>query len=366
MLAVALLSFGALVWAVFLLGERCFSWPVGALAAFVVATREPFLSQGVRAYVDIPFLALVVSAAVLEVAPRRGAARRCWCCWPGRAAAPEAWLSAVAYWLYLAPGLDRPRAVRARRAGLAAPVLWALSDLAITGEPFHSLTSTRDTAETLGRPRGILKVPEILPRRLGEILRWVPLIGGTAGFFAALHVARRRAIGAGRARGAERDRVRADRASRACRCWAATCCCRRRCCAIFFAFAALGWLGLARGRPAPRWLVGAAVLLVAFVGLDRLPPADRLDRLRDGIQLRGGIQDDLRELARDDRRERADRACGPIYVPNHRPVPMLAWYLDRDPDEIVSAQLAARVGRLRRPGQPQSSGTSSCSTRATR
>ena len=48
------------------------------LAAFVVATRVPFLSQGVRAYVDIPFLALVVLAAVLEVrasAPRLAGAR---------------------------------------------------------------------------------------------------------------------------------------------------------------------------------------------------------------------------------------------------------------------------------------------------
>ena len=73
MLAVALLSFGVLLWAIFRLGQVAFAWPVGLLAALVVATRVPFLSQGVRAYVDIPFLALVVLAAVLEVQrPRRG------------------------------------------------------------------------------------------------------------------------------------------------------------------------------------------------------------------------------------------------------------------------------------------------------
>ena len=28
-----------------------------------------------------------------------------------------------------------------------------------------------------------------------------------------------------------------------------------------------------------------------------------------------------------------------MYVPNHRPVPILAWYLDRPPDRFESAQL---------------------------
>ena len=33
------------------------------------------------------------------------------------------------------------------------------------------------------------------------------------------------------------------------------------------------------------------------------------------------------------------RACGPVAVPNHRPVPLLALWLDRPPAEIRSAQL---------------------------
>src|SRR3954451_15511623 len=71
MLLLAMLAFGALVWGVYLLGAQCFGWAAGALAAFVVATREPFISQGVRAYVDVPFLALVVAAAVLEARRER-------------------------------------------------------------------------------------------------------------------------------------------------------------------------------------------------------------------------------------------------------------------------------------------------------
>src|SRR2546426_4900412 len=194
MLALAMLSFGALVWGVFRLGQAVFCWPVGALAALVVATRVPFLSQATRAYVDIPFLALIVLAALLEVRqPRRG--------WPVLALLalagllrPEAWLLSVAYWLYLAPALERGPRLRAAALVLAAPVIWALSDLAISGDLLHSLSGTRDTAETLGRPRGIAHVPSIMPRRLGEILRLPALVGGTAGFVLALWLARTGAL----------------------------------------------------------------------------------------------------------------------------------------------------------------------------
>jgi hypothetical protein len=338
MLAVALVSFGALVWAVFRLGERCFSWPVGALAAFVVATREPFLSQGARAYVDIPFLALVAIAAVLEAGrARRGTSVLVLLALAGLLR-PEAWLLAAAYWLYLAPRLDTAGRVRLGALAAAAPILWALSDLAITGNPVHSLTATRDTAETLGRPRGILNVPEIMPRRLGEILRWVPLLGGTAGFFAGLYLERRRSmipaalcvlsgIGfviIGLSGLSLLGRYLLLPAAML---------------AIFFGFASLWWLELPRGRLRSRWTIAAVVLLVAFVGSTATHQRDKLDSLRDGIQLRGAIQDDLRDLVRDQPTASLLERCEPVYVPNHRPVPVLAYYLDRDPAEIVSAQL---------------------------
>jgi hypothetical protein len=352
MLALSLLSFGVLVWAVFLLGERCFSWPVGALAAFVVATREPFLSEGARAYVDIPFLAFVVTAAVLEAGrARRGVPVLVLLALAGLLR-PEAWLLSVAYWAYLARGAGTPERVRFGALALAAPFLWAVSDLAVTGDALHSLTATRDTAETLGRPRGILKVPEILPRRLGEILRWVPLIGGTAGFFAGLYLERRRsAIPAalcvlsglafvliGLAGLSLLGRYLLLPAAML---------------AIFFGFASLWWLRLEPGKLRRRWTLAAAVLLVAFAGSTWSHQRDRLDSLRDGIQLRGRIQDDLRELAQSGPSAALLERCTPIYVPNHRPVPILAYYLDRNPDEIVSAQLERpRSGVFVAPANP--------------
>jgi hypothetical protein len=338
LLAIAMVSFGVLVWAIFLLGRECFSWPVGALAAFTVATREPFLSQGTRAYVDVPFLALVVIAALMEVRKRRRGAPVLIMLALAGLLRPEAWLLSVVYWIYLAPTLDRRARLWLGALALAAPFIWALSDLLITGNPVHSLTATRDTAETLGRPKGVWKVPEILPRRIGEILRWVPLIGGTAGFFLGLRYARERSIVPaalcvlgglgfvliGIAGLSLLGRYLFLPAAML---------------AIFFGFASLWWLELPRGMLRTRWTVGAAILLVAFVGSTATHQMDKLDSLRDGIQLRGRIQDDLRDVANDAPTASLLEHCTPIYVPNHRPVPILAYYLDRRPNEIVSAQL---------------------------
>ena len=68
-----------------------------------VLTRFDFPFLAARGYIDIPYLALVVWAAVLELrsaAPRR---RRCSCCSRSPAMLrPEAWLLAGLYWLWVA------------------------------------------------------------------------------------------------------------------------------------------------------------------------------------------------------------------------------------------------------------------------
>ena len=342
MLALAMFAFGVLVWGLFLLGRDCFGPAAGVLAAFVIATRDPFLSQAVRAYVDIPFLAFVISAAVLEVRrPKRGLPVLVLLGLAGLLR-PEAWLLGGAYWLYVARDLPQERAAWLAVVAAAPAFLWALSDLAVTGDPFHSLTFTRDTAETLGRPKGIENVPEIMPRRLGEILRWVPLVGGTAGFFLALRFARERAlvpaalallgglafVAIGIAGLSLLGRYLFLPAAML---------------AVFFGYAAFGWRELPRERIRAVWIGGAAVLLIAFVGSTISHQTDRLERLRDGIQLRGAIQDDLRDLTREDVAEPLLERCTPVYVPNHRPVPILAWYLDRAPADFVSAQLERPV-----------------------
>src|SRR3954451_13896118 len=71
MLALVLLAVGALVVGVFRLGQVSYAWPVGLLAALIVVTRQPILNFGIRGYVDLPTIALIVWAAVLEARRKR-------------------------------------------------------------------------------------------------------------------------------------------------------------------------------------------------------------------------------------------------------------------------------------------------------
>ena len=72
-------------WVVYRLGSLWFGRAAGALAALILLTRVPMLSYGVRAYVDMPYLLLVLCAVLVEVAPARAGLRRparpCSRCW---------------------------------------------------------------------------------------------------------------------------------------------------------------------------------------------------------------------------------------------------------------------------------------------
>src|SRR5436190_21440581 len=159
MLGVVLFAIGWLVVGIYRLGRESFAWPVGLLAAAIFITRVPPLNFGIRGYVDLPAIALIVWAAVLEVRrPRRG--------WPvflllglaGRLR-PEAWLYLGAYWLWMFPACDWPARVRYALMALAAPVIWMVSDLVVTGDALWSLRGTHDLAGQLKRPTGIENVP---------------------------------------------------------------------------------------------------------------------------------------------------------------------------------------------------------------
>jgi hypothetical protein len=63
---ICVLSLVALAWGTFRVGEACFGlWPALAGAAFV-GSSFAFLLYAARAYVDVPFLALVLWAAAME------------------------------------------------------------------------------------------------------------------------------------------------------------------------------------------------------------------------------------------------------------------------------------------------------------
>ena len=376
--ALGFLALSACGWVIYRLGAEWFGRAAGALAALIFLTRVPVLSYGVRAYVDLPYLLLVLSALLVE-SRHRGARR------PGGAPVlallalagllrPEAWAFSGLYWLYLMDLMPRgraaqrrersarARAVATRRGGAprgeiarltllaaSAPLVWVLSDLAITGDPLWSLTNTRHTAETLDRVTGIANVPEYIPRRIGEILRPPVLVGRRA---------RRRAVAAVAAppraarrarRRARRGRVRRVRLRRPAHQHPLRVPRRRRSCASSAAPAPSAGCACraairagAGGWPAARSCC-VALLAYAPVAVPLGPP--ELGKLA----RQHSIEDDLLALVDD---HAINLRCGPVGVPNHAPVPLLALYLKTSPAQHRQPRSRPhRLRRLRRPGQ---------------
>jgi hypothetical protein len=344
--ALGFLALAACGWVVYELGARWFGRAAGALAALVLLTRVPVISYGVRAYVDLPYMLLLLWALLVEVRrPRAGAPVLALLALAGLLR-PEAWAFSGIYWIYLvgSPAGAReaggtPGAPRTRRElvtltllAAAAPLIWTLSDLLITGEPLWSLTNTRHTASTLHRVRGLANVPEYIPRRIGEILRPPVLVGAALGGVLSLLWLRRRAV-PGAVAGVLAVLVFAVFAAlglpintRYAFLTAAILC-------IFFGAGVFGWTRLQREDPRRRWwMAGGALVLVALLAY--APSQYRsAHRELDNLARRHSIEGDLLALV-DDRS--IGLRCGPVGVPNHAPVPLLALYLKTSPARIVS------------------------------
>ena len=364
--ALGFLALAACGWAVYALGALWFGRAAGAVAALVLLTRVPILSYGVRAYVDVPYLLLVLCAVLVEA--RRRAAGRAPAGAPVLALLglagllrPEAWAFSGLYWVYLVVYERRGPAATghagARRDGdgartaqpaprsrrelawlallaAAAPLVWVISDLAITGDALWSLTNTRHTARTLDRVTGIANVPEYIPRRIGEILRPPVLVGAALGGVLSLWWLRRRAI-PGAVAGVVAVVVFAAVAAaglpintRYAFLTAAILC-------VFCGAGVFGWTRLDPGDARRRWwIAGGALVLAALVAFT---PAQVKSAHREMGKLSNqqSIQNDLLALVDDGA---VNLRCGPVGVPNHAPVPLLALYLHASPARIVSAQ----------------------------
>ncbi|MEA2132051.1 MAG: hypothetical protein QOJ85_4942 [Solirubrobacteraceae bacterium] len=338
MLAIVLFAIGWIAVGLYRLGRGAFAWPVGVLAAVIFATRVPPLNFGIRGYVDLPAIAFVVWAVVLEARrPRRG--------WPvlvllGLAGLlrPEAWLFIAAYWLWLFPARGWRERIGLALLAAAAPAIWLLSDLAVTGDALWSLHGTHDLAGQLKRPTGLGNVPKLMPRRLGEIMRLPELIASVLGFAGALLWMRRRALlpaGVLVLNGVAylvlavaglpllgRYLFLAGAML-----------------SLFAAVAVFGWTALPEAdRLRGLWRIGGLVALAAILLF--LPnQVDRLTTLRDDIAARQRVDADLHELVGTRRVRGALGRCGTLYVPNHRTVPQLAYWTGRGPAAIVSAKL---------------------------
>lgn len=320
---IAFLSLGALGWVTYELGAHWFGPLAGLLAAVLILTRIPVLSFGVRAYFDIPYVALALGAILAEA---RGKDPRLVLGLLGLAGLlrPEAWGFAIVYTAYKRDPRLIPYAV-------AAPVIWMLHDLLLTGNPLHSLTDTQDNAKDLQRITGLDDVPLTVPRRLGEILREPGLLGAAAGGILVLAFMRRRAA----------LPIAAGFVSLGAFCVLAAAglpilgrylLLPAAILAVFAGAGAFGWLRLPHDHPwRGRWRAIGAAVLAAFVVF--IPgQVNRVENLRSAMHTQSDILGDLHAIS-------DGIGCEPVAVPNHRPVPHIALWTGIAPAEIVSAQL---------------------------
>ena len=325
---IAFLALGALAWLTYELGAHWFGPAAGAVAALVILTRIPVLSFGVRAYVDIPYVALVLGAILAEARRPRGTLPLVLLALAGLLR-PEAWLLSLAYVAWR-------RDLKLLPLALAAPALWAVHDWILVGDPLHSLTGTRDNAEVLERKTGLGAVPLTVPRRLGEILREPGLLGAAAGGILVLAFMRRRAA----------LPIAAGFASIAAFCALAAAglpilgrylLLPAALLAVFCGAGAFGWLTLPREHAwRGRWGAIGVAVLGAFVAFAP-GQASRISDLRASMGTQSEILADLHAITH-------DVSCRPVAVPNHRPVPHVALWTGIAPEQIVSAQLE-RPGR---------------------
>jgi hypothetical protein len=111
---------------------------------------------------------------------------------------------------------------------------------------------------------------------------------------------------------------------------------------LFAALAALGWTALDSGDPRRRpWMLGGLAILAAFA-VFAPSQAGRLGDLRGDIADRDRVAADLHDLVDD--LDEDDIECLPVLVPNHRPIPNLAYWTGLPPEAFVSAAREGTAG----------------------
>ncbi|HEV2814964.1 MAG TPA: hypothetical protein VGW10_17035 [Solirubrobacteraceae bacterium] len=341
-------SFVALVAGVYRLGRDAFTPLVGLAAAVLVCSRLDFPFYAARGYIDVAYMALVVWAAVLEARrPRRGTPVLVILAVAGMLR-PEAWLISGLYFLWVAWPADwRARAKYAVLAGLG-PLVWAGTDLIVTGDPAYSLTYTSAFAEELGRNKSASGLLPSIWEFLVKLDKLQVLVGGIVGLCVAVALVPRRAavpgallavgigtfvlVGLGGFSVIDRYLLVASMVI-----------------IVFCGVAIAGWTMLAEGTRARRAWAGAAAV-VALAGATVTAIMVDPDRLRRELSFRADSHPALHDIL-DAPAVRAAMRCGPISVPNHKLIPDVRWMLDAPDGAVVARSEALKRGadpRLRR------------------
>ena len=344
MLLVTLLAFGALVYLAYALGAQLFSPWVGLVAALAVLTRPAIERDALLAYQDIPFAALVVGAVLVEARrPRAGVPVLAILAVAGLLR-PEAWVLSGLYVLWIWRATDR----RALAIALAAtaPLIWALSDWLVTGDPLHSLHGTADLAVANDRRRSIADVPYWTAQYFGYALR-EPLVAGIPiGLAFAWRHARRAAVlplavvVAMVAVFAIGPLFELPLIRRYIEAPAVLLC-------LFYGLAVAGWATLPRDAPSRnRWL--AAGVVAALCSVVFLPwHARMLSTVASRIDQDGAMYGDLQQASRAPAVEAAFAKCPDLTAGDHRPMPFVRFWLGGAPGTVTTVEGGASpMGKL--------------------
>ncbi|WP_205698650.1 hypothetical protein [Conexibacter sp. SYSU D00693] len=347
-LALTVVAFVVLVAGVHRLARVAFGPAVAFVAALLLLSRLDYGFLAARGYIDVPYLALVVWAAVLVTGAGGRAAQRpvpvlVLLAFAGLLR-PEAWLLAGAYWLWLAtdPAADWPGRVRLAVLTAVAPLLWVATDWIVTGDPLFSQHHTNDLAAELGRQKRASEAPELLVHYLEKLTKWPVLAASVIGIVLAWRMARERAavplvltasgvltFGAIAVAGlAVIDRYLAISALGL---------------LLFAAFAVAGWTRLPRGhRWRAPWAAAAAVAVLGGGGWTVTHLS--LDRVTWELEQRADVRRQLEGILQDPAVQRA-RACGPVTVPTHKLLPDTRWILDAAERDVLARNQLRDFGR---------------------
>ena len=342
-----MLSFVALVAGVYKLGKASFGWVVGLVGALLLLSRLDFPFLAARGYIDIPYLALILWAAALEAQrPKRGGVVWVLLTLAGLLR-PEAWLLAGFYGLWIAWGKPLREWVKVSVLMAIAPVVWALSDLIVTGDPMYSLNYTTESSRLLGRRQSLTELPGVTLRYLSELTKPPVFVAAIAGIVLAWRMARAHVFvpatllvwGTGTfllvsLRGFSVISRYVLVAAIALM--------------LFAAFAMAGFSRLPRGHRAIRpWAIGSGAIVLAGVVYTAaiFNPAYVNRELR----LRDSVRKDLTAVL-ESPRVKAAAACGPISVPNHKLLADVRWIADRKSDGVVARTDPSQTARQRAGG----------------
>jgi hypothetical protein len=335
-----------LVAGLYRLGCATFGRWVGLVAALLLLSRLNYAFLAARGYLDIPYLALIAWAAALEAErPRRGG--RVWVLL-GLAGLlrPEGWLLIAAYWLWCAVA-DQPWRRRLQTAAYAAvaPVLWALTDLIVTGSPSFSLHHTSSLASDLDRSRPASQAPSLFIDYLETLMRVPLLAAAVVGLALALVLARRRArvALAVSASGAITFGLIAVAGLSVIERYLSV---TALVLLVFSAYAIVGFTTLARGAALRRPWAGLALVCALAGGaytVGHLHPGS----INRDMTNRRRLHDELSRLVKTPAFAQA-RRCGAVTVPNHKLIPDVRWMLGAERGVVIARSALPDAGQDRR------------------